>query len=298
VRRLAAALVHTGHRCSAPSNLIANDRPAIDSRALLSSILRVKIPEGDTMTVPKQVLTVVEVGDLGLPLWSSASADGERIALELSETQLWAGRCQVRSLRPKQWSLPEHSLLVVTDRRTTFLTTAFDKRGGWAGFGLAGLAMPPPPTRSASKRWQSEAPARWPLATCATSGARPSSCAGQGSDRPRVHLPPCHRSHWLVGTVAWQRLGLTAEAGAPGPRDPGVAELCRRAAEIRKAVRSTRWRLQGNPAHLISAASGASSTPPNSGAPRGAARSRLATHNHSYSSVEATTERQDTCQLV
>jgi hypothetical protein len=49
--------------------------------------------------------------------------------------------CRVSQISPKAWVLPNPTTLVVTDRRTAFLTTQFDKGGGWVGFGVAGLAV-------------------------------------------------------------------------------------------------------------------------------------------------------------
>ncbi|HEV2377858.1 MAG TPA: hypothetical protein VGS19_37555 [Streptosporangiaceae bacterium] len=51
------------------------------------------------------------------------------------------GYCQVSERGAKSWTLENRTTLVITDRRTVFLTTQFDKGGGWVGFGAAGLAM-------------------------------------------------------------------------------------------------------------------------------------------------------------
>jgi hypothetical protein len=229
------------------------------------------------MTLPNQILTVREVGDPGLPYWSAASDDGAQLILEPGETQLWTGRCQVRSLRPKHWSLPETTLLVVTDRRTAFLTTAFDKGGGWAGFGVAGLAFATTAnavskhraaTRSAGKvaighlrhEWVEAVELRKVKAliglvstyldiTVATAGGSTViELWGRGVANEQI-------AHWLVGTVAWQRLGLTVETGA---QDRAPLELLSSPGGPQKSAdlsNSTRWALPGNIEHLISAAS-------------------------------------------
>jgi predicted RNA-binding Zn-ribbon protein involved in translation (DUF1610 family) len=228
------------------------------------------------MTLPKQILTVREVGDLDLPYWSAASDDGEQLILEQGETQLWAGRCRVRSLRPKQWSLPETTLLVVTDRRTAFLTTAFDKGGGWAGFGVAGLAFATTAnavskhraaTRSAGKvaighlrhEWVQAVELRRVKAliggvstyldiTVATAGGSTViELWGRVVANEKI-------AQWLVSTVAWQRLGLTVEIEA---QDRATLELLSKAdgaAESARLSRSAKWQLPGNAERLISAA--------------------------------------------
>jgi predicted RNA-binding Zn-ribbon protein involved in translation (DUF1610 family) len=228
------------------------------------------------MTLPNQILTVREVGDPGLPYWSAASDDGAQLILEPGETQLWAGRCRVRSLRPKQWSLPETTLLVVTDRRTAFLTTAFDKGGGWAGFGVAGLAFATTAnavskhraaTRSAGKvaighfrhEWVEAIELRTHKAliggvdkyvdlTVATAGGSTViELWGRGVANEQI-------AHWLVGTVAWHRLGLPVELGE---QDRATLELLSSAGGPQKSAslsRSTRWRLPGNAERLISEA--------------------------------------------
>lgn len=229
------------------------------------------------MTLPKQILTVREVGDLDGPYWSAASEDGEQLALEPGETQQWAGRCRVRSLRPSRWRLPEYTLLVVTDRRTAFLTTAFDKGGGWAGFGVAGLAIATTANavskhkaakRSAGKvaighlrhEWVEAVELRTHKAliggvdeyvdlTVATAGGSTViELWGRGVANEQL-------AHWLVATLAWQRLGLPVDLG---DQDRAALELLSSAGGPRKSASlagSTRWQVPGNVEHLISAAS-------------------------------------------
>jgi hypothetical protein len=91
--------------------------------------------------LPNVVLAVREVGDTEAAYWSAASPDGIQLLLEPGESLLHVGYCRVSQVSPKGWSLPDATTVVVTDRRTAFLTTRFDQGGGWAGFGLAGLAV-------------------------------------------------------------------------------------------------------------------------------------------------------------
>ncbi|MCW2940944.1 MAG: hypothetical protein JWN00_3929 [Actinomycetia bacterium] len=88
----------------------------------------------------ERILTVRDIGDTELPYWTAASTDGVELLLEPGESLLYVGVSRVSELRPKQWSLDDMTL-VVTDRRTAFLTRRFDTGGGWGGFGLVGLAV-------------------------------------------------------------------------------------------------------------------------------------------------------------
>jgi hypothetical protein len=80
------------------------------------------------------------IGDTG-DYWTPGSVDGVHLALETGERVLSAARCEVRSAGAESWTMPGDTMLVVTDRRISFLTTKFDTGGGWAGFGVAGLAF-------------------------------------------------------------------------------------------------------------------------------------------------------------
>lgn len=91
--------------------------------------------------LPQRTLTVRAIGDTQFPYWTAATLDGVKLHLEPGETVLHVGYCRVSQRGPKSWTLPNPTTVVVTDRRTAFLTTQFDKGGGWVGFGAAGLAV-------------------------------------------------------------------------------------------------------------------------------------------------------------
>jgi hypothetical protein len=91
--------------------------------------------------LPHELLTVREIGDTDLPYWTACCADGVQLSLEPGESLLYVGYCRVSQLKPQKWQLPDRTTLVVTDRRIAFLTTQFDTGGGWAGFGVVGLAV-------------------------------------------------------------------------------------------------------------------------------------------------------------
>jgi hypothetical protein len=105
--------------------------------------------------LPQRLVFVREIGDTEVPYWTPASLDGGRLHLELGETVLYVCSCSVSQLSqrgaqlrptpaqvlPKAWELPSPTTVVITDRRTAFLTTQFDKGGGWTGFGVAGIAV-------------------------------------------------------------------------------------------------------------------------------------------------------------
>lgn len=96
---------------------------------------------GEASMLPKQLLVVREIGDASQPYWTACSDDGVELALEPGETLLHVAHCQVSQIAPQRWELPGTTTLVVTDRRTAFLTTSFDTGGGWAGFGVIGLTV-------------------------------------------------------------------------------------------------------------------------------------------------------------
>jgi len=92
------------------------------------------------MVVPDQVLGLQQIGEGVQPYWVPSSADGVHLRLEPGENVLRAGRCRVKS-SAGNWILPDDTTIVVTDRRIAFMSTDFDKGGGWVGFGAAGLAI-------------------------------------------------------------------------------------------------------------------------------------------------------------
>jgi hypothetical protein len=89
----------------------------------------------------QQTLAVRPIGDTQSPYWTAATLDGVKLHLEPGETVLHVGQCRVSQPGPKSWTLQNPTTLVVSDRRIAFLTTQFDRGGGWAGFGAAGLAV-------------------------------------------------------------------------------------------------------------------------------------------------------------
>ena len=91
--------------------------------------------------LPQQTLVVRPIGDTQASYWTAATLDGAKLHLEPGETVLHWNYCQVSQSGPKPWTMKDPTPLVVTDRRTAFLTTKFDKGGGWVGFGPAGLAI-------------------------------------------------------------------------------------------------------------------------------------------------------------
>lgn len=105
--------------------------------------------------LPQRLVFVREIGDTKMPYWTAASLDGVHLYLEPGESVLYVCSCSVSQLsqkgaqlrpRPSQilptaWKLPYSTTVVITDRRTAFLTTQFDKGGGWSGFGTVGLAV-------------------------------------------------------------------------------------------------------------------------------------------------------------
>lgn len=105
--------------------------------------------------LPRQIVRVREIGDTETPYWAAASLDGVQLHLEPGESLLHVCYCNVSQisqkgtqikpspsqLLPKAWELPGATTVVITDRRIAFLTTQFDKGGGWIGFGVGGLAV-------------------------------------------------------------------------------------------------------------------------------------------------------------
>jgi hypothetical protein len=105
--------------------------------------------------LPQRLVFVREIGDTGVPYWTPASLDGTHLDLEPGESVLHVCSCTVSQLSqkgvqlipkpaqllPTAWELPSPTTVVITDRRLAFMTTQFDKGGGWVGFGAAGLAV-------------------------------------------------------------------------------------------------------------------------------------------------------------
>lgn len=91
--------------------------------------------------LPASVVSVRMIGDSSDAYWSASSDDGVHLALEADERVLWTGRYEIRCAGAADWRLPDDTTLLVTDRRLAFLTTRFDTGGGWAGFGVIGLAV-------------------------------------------------------------------------------------------------------------------------------------------------------------
>jgi hypothetical protein len=91
--------------------------------------------------LPQQTLIARPIGDTQYPYWTAATLDGIELLLEPGESLLRVCYCRVSQTRPTAWTLENPTTLVVTDRRTAFLTTQFDKGGTWVGFGFVGLAI-------------------------------------------------------------------------------------------------------------------------------------------------------------
>lgn len=105
--------------------------------------------------LPQRLVVVRDIGDTEMPYWTPASLDGKHLYLEPGESVLHACSCTVSQLSqkgvqlspkpaqvlPAAWELPFPTTVVITDRRIAFLTTQFDKGGGWSGLGTAGLAV-------------------------------------------------------------------------------------------------------------------------------------------------------------
>jgi hypothetical protein len=91
--------------------------------------------------LPQQTLIARPIGDTHYPYWTAATLDGIKLHLEPGESLLRVCYCRVSQTRPTAWTLENPTTLVVTDRRTAFLTTQFDKGGTWVGFGFIGLAI-------------------------------------------------------------------------------------------------------------------------------------------------------------
>lgn len=231
----------------------------------------------DRARLPKQVLAIREIGDMDLPYWYAASEDGAQLRLESGETLHWTGRCRVRSLRPDHWTLPDDTILAVTDRRTAFLTTGFDKGGGWAGFGAAGLAVALTANAISKRRAANRSAGRvaigqlrheWiesvelrkvkaligptdtylDLTVATEAGSAVIELWGRAVANEQF-------AHWLAGLMAWQRLTLHVEMDN---EDRATLERLGSNGGAMEAARlsgSAKWRLPGNIQDLISTAS-------------------------------------------
>jgi hypothetical protein len=105
--------------------------------------------------LPQRLVLVRDIGDTEVPYWTPATLDGHHLYLEPGESVLYRCSCTVSQLSskgvqlspkpaqvlPTAWELPSPTTVVITDRRIAFLTTQFDKGGGWGGVGTAGLAV-------------------------------------------------------------------------------------------------------------------------------------------------------------
>jgi hypothetical protein len=105
--------------------------------------------------LPQRLFFVREIGDTEMPYWTAASLDGVHLDVEPGESVLHVCSATVAQLSekgaqlspkpaqglPRAWELEYPTTVVITDRRTAFLTTQFDKGGGWVGFGAAGLTV-------------------------------------------------------------------------------------------------------------------------------------------------------------
>src|SRR6185437_13632406 len=79
------------------------------------------------LMLPQQTLFAREIGDTQSPYWTAATLDGLKLLLEPGESLLRVCYCRVSKLGPNAWTLENPTTVVVTDRRTAFLTTQFDK---------------------------------------------------------------------------------------------------------------------------------------------------------------------------
>jgi hypothetical protein len=85
-------------------------------------------------------MAVRDIGDFQYHYWMAASQDGRQLLMEPGESVLHVGYYRVSQIAPKAWVLP-NTTVVITDRRTAFFNTQFDKGGGWVGFGAGGMAV-------------------------------------------------------------------------------------------------------------------------------------------------------------
>ena len=235
--------------------------------------------------LPRQIVGIREIGDTEQPYWTAASLDGVQLHLEPGESLLHVCYCTVSQISekgtritpgpsqtlPTAWEFPEVATVVITDRRIAFLTTQFDKGGGWVGIGVAGLAVAVTANavsrsraakRSAGKiaighvrhEWLTSIAVRYRkpvfgldtyvhLAAATTAGA-----AVIELYKPKVIDEKLAR--WLVSTVATSRQALLP------PDSSDLAVLQSYADSGKGAVQGAnpgdlRWPLPGNPDDLI-----------------------------------------------
>jgi hypothetical protein len=111
--------------------------------------------KGVSAMLPQRLAFVRDIGGTEVPYWTPASLDGIHLCLEPGESVLHLCSCTVSQLSqkgvqlspkpaqvlPTAWELSFPTIVVITDRRIAFLTTQFDKGGGWWGVGTAGIAV-------------------------------------------------------------------------------------------------------------------------------------------------------------
>jgi hypothetical protein len=235
--------------------------------------------------LPRQFLFVREIGDTDSPYWTAASLDGVQLHLEPNESLLHICYCKVSQLTekavqttpspsqvlPKMWELPDVTTVVVTDRRIAFLTTGFDKGGGWTGFGLAGLAVAATANavsksraakRSAGKVAIGQIRHEW-LTSIGVRYRKPvfgrdmyihlAAATNAGTAVVELYKPQVideKLAHWLVSTVAINRAALLS----PVSDDLTTLEAYQDSGKgsIQGAnPGDLRWPLPGNPGELI-----------------------------------------------
>jgi hypothetical protein len=184
------------------------------------------------MTLPTELLAVREIGDEDSTYLSATSADGLQLSLEPGETLLWVGRCSV-ALLPRRWTLPDDTTVVVTDRRTAFLTTKFDTGGGHVGFGAAGLVVALSANVISKKRAKRRSDGKvaighlrhewvtgvaWRDVKALIVGSNTFLDITVATNEGPAVLQLRGRAvsdgelaRWLAGTIAWHRLTLTTE---------------------------------------------------------------------------------------
>lgn len=235
--------------------------------------------------LPHQIFWVREIGDTESPYWTAASLDGMQLHLEPDESILHVCYCHVSQLaeravqtKPspsqtlaKKWQLPDATTVVITDRRIAFMTTQFDKGGGWSGFGLAGLAVAATANavsknraakRSAGKIAIGQLRHEW-LTAIAVRYRKPvfgrdtyvhlAAATSAGTAIIELYKPQVvdeKLARWLVSTVATNRLALLSQAS------PDLATLQGYRDTGNGAVQGAnpgdlRWPLPGNTGELI-----------------------------------------------
>lgn len=235
--------------------------------------------------LPQQIVCIREIGDTEAPYWAAASLDGIQLHLEPGEPLLHVCHCYVSQISekgtrikpspsqtlPKAWEMGEAATVVITDRRIAFLTTQFDKGGGWSGFGVAGLAVAVTANavsrsraakRSAGKVAIGQVRYEW-LTAIAVRYRKPvfgldtyihlAAATTAGTAVIELYKPKVideKLARWMVGTAAKNRSALL-------PPGSGDLSLLQRYADSGKgAVQGAnpgdlRWPMPGNTAELI-----------------------------------------------